>query len=281
LKLVSRIPWWLWPNLLNLDSPLLAVIWQEQFARVAGVSLGWGDRVLLLCCTWLVYCADRALDAAGSGGKTETDRHAIQRRGRPIWLGVSAVGLIIALVLAVTTLNFLAWLSGGVVLLFTVAHFAVTHRWPALRSRFWPKEWHVGFVFSIGCMLQVWSVAPSTWLVLLLPMLGFGALCALSCSHITVWEQLATDRIDPGSLLNTHLWFVRRLSWLGIALGLLALTAAALGQAEGQHAMAAVGLSAIGLAWLHDRREQYSTEYLRAMADFGLYTPLLFLVFSG
>ena len=35
----SRTPWWLWPNLLNLDSPLLAVIWQEQFARISGANL--------------------------------------------------------------------------------------------------------------------------------------------------------------------------------------------------------------------------------------------------
>lgn len=282
MKLASLIPWWLWPNLLNLDSPLLAVIWQEQFARVAGVSLGWGDRVLLLCCTWLVYCADRALDAAGSGGKTETDRHTIQRRGQPIWLGMSAVVLVVALVLAVSTLNLRAWVGGSVVLAFTVAHFAATHWWPALRSRFWPKEWHVGFVFSIGCALQVWSVAPSAWPSLLLPMLGFGALCALSCSHITAWEQLATDWDDPGSLLNMHPGFVRGLSWFDIALGLVAMmSAAALGDAEGRNTMAAVGISALGLAWLQDRREQYSTEYLRAMADFGLYTPLIFLAFSG
>jgi len=272
----SRTPWWLWPNLLNLDSPLLAVIWQEQFARVAGVSLGWGDRTLLFCCTWLVYCADRALDAAGSAAETETARHAIQRRGRPIWLGVAAVVFVVALGLAVATLNARAWAGGGVVLVFTVAHFAATHRWPSLRCRFWPKEWHVGFVFSLGCVLQVWSVASGAWPGLLLPVLGFGALCALSCSHITAWEQLATDREDHGSLLNAHPGFVRRLSWLGIALGLLALVAAALGQGAGQQAMAAVGISVLGLSWLHDRRERFSNRFLRAMADFGLYTPLLF-----
>jgi len=275
----TRAPWWLWPNLLNLDSPLLAVIWQEQFARVAGVSLGWGDRTLLFCCTWLVYCADRALDAAGSGAETETDRHAIQHRGRPIWLGVSAAVLAVALGLAVATLNSRAWFGGGVVLAFTVAHFAATHRWPFLRCRFWVKEWHVGIVFSVGCVLQVWSVAPSAWPSLLLPVLGFGVLCALSCSHITAWEQLTTDRDDPGSLLNAHPGFVRRLSWLDIALGLSVLVAAALGQGEGQQAMAAVGISAFGLAWLHDRRARFSTGFLRAMADFGLYTPLLFFAF--
>ena len=49
-----------------------------------------------------------------------------------------------------------------------------------------------------------------------------------------------------------------------------------LGQGAGHQAMAAVGISALGLAWLHDRRERFSNRFLRAMADFGLYTPLLF-----
>jgi len=57
--------------------------------------------------------------------------------------------------------------------------------------------------------------------------------------------------------------------------------AAAIDQAAGQHAMAAVGISALGLAWLHDRCDRFSTDFLRITADFGLYTPLLFFVFSG
>ena len=183
----------------------------------------------------MVYWADRALDAVESGGKTETDRHAIQLRGKPIWLGISIVVLVVAIVLAVMTLNSRAWLGGGVVLFFTVAHFGATHWWPALRNRFWPKEWHVGFVFSVGCALQVWSVAPGAWSSLLLPVFGFGALCAMSCSHITAWEVVTADRDDPDSLLNAHPRFICRLSWFDITLGMLAVVAAvALSQAAEQ-----------------------------------------------
>ncbi len=222
------------------------------------------------------------LDVAGSGGKLETARHTIQLQGRSVWLGVSVGVIAIALGLAVAMLNSRAWLGGGVLLVLTAAHFAATHRWPMLRNRFWPKEWHVGFVFSLGCALQVWSVAPGAWPGLLLPVIGFGALCALSCSHITAWEVVTADRDDPGSLLNAHPLFVRRLSWFDIALALLAmLTAATLGKGADQHAMVAVGFSALGLAWLHDRCDRYSARFLRAMADFGLYSPLLFFVFTG
>ena len=71
------------------------------------------------------------------------------------------------------------------------------------------------------------------------------------------------------------------MSWLDISLGLSAMVAAvAFGQTAAQHAMAAVGVSALGLAWIHDRCDRFSAEFLRAMADFGLYSPLLFFVFS-
>ena len=76
----SRTPWWLWPNLLNLDSPILALIWQEQFARIANVDLALGDRLILFCCTWLVYCTDRLLDVINSNTKTETGRHSIHQK---------------------------------------------------------------------------------------------------------------------------------------------------------------------------------------------------------
>ena len=267
--------------MLNLDSPLLAVIWQEQFARIAGVNLNLADRLLLFCCTWLVYCADRVLDAADFDGRAETGRHNIHQKGRLVWLSVSAVMLLIALVSAIIRLNTSAWLAGSGVLALTAIHFAATHWMPVLRTRLWPKEWHVGLVFAAGCSLQVWAVQPSAWPILILPVIGFGALCAMSCSHITTWEVVSADRRDADSLLNAHPWFVRRLSWFDIALGLLALTlAATLGQAEEQQALVAVALSALGLAWLHDRCNRYSAEFLRTMADIGLYTPLLFLLFK-
>ena len=67
---------------------------------------------------------------------------------------------------------------------------------------------------------------------------------------------------------------------LDIALGLLAIAfAAAIGQAVVQLALLSVGISALGLAWLHDRCDRFSVEFLRSMADFGLYSPLLFFAF--
>ncbi len=54
---------WLWPNFLNLDAPLIAVLWQVLLARELAVHVKFGEPVVLALCVWLVYVADRVLDA--------------------------------------------------------------------------------------------------------------------------------------------------------------------------------------------------------------------------
>tara|TARA_B100001250_G_C19816272_1_gene798614 strand:+ start:7035 stop:7700 length:666 start_codon:yes stop_codon:yes gene_type:complete len=220
------------------------------------------------------------LDVLKSDTKAETSRHKIHQKGQRIWIVISAILLITALILAVNRLNNLAWTAGGIVFALTAIHFAATHWYAILRIRIWPKEWHVGIVFSMGCSLQVWSLKPDAWLNLILPTLSFGALCAISCSHITVWEVVTADRHNSDSLLNAHSRFVHRLSWFDIGLGLLCLSLAVIfTSTEIQQAFIAIAISAFLLVWLHDRCNQFSPNLLRTSADIGLYTPILFFLY--
>src|SRR3954451_15813809 len=79
--LLSR--WWLWPNLLGLDAPLVAVVWQALFARTVHVTLFPAARLALALAVWAVYLADRLLDCASSeaSGATsgEAGRHVFCR----------------------------------------------------------------------------------------------------------------------------------------------------------------------------------------------------------
>ncbi len=54
---------WLWPNLLSLDAPVVAVLWQILFARCFQVPVDALAALLLLLTVWLIYAADRTLDA--------------------------------------------------------------------------------------------------------------------------------------------------------------------------------------------------------------------------
>ena len=90
-------PWWLWPNLLSLDAPVVALVWQAAFARILAVELGWTQRGLLAVCVWLAYCGDRLLDARRlPAGPVDSARHAFARdHARPL-AAAWCVGLALA-----------------------------------------------------------------------------------------------------------------------------------------------------------------------------------------
>src|ERR1700726_3693665 len=79
---------WLWPNLLSLDAPIVALLWQLLFVRCFHGSLGTLPAALLAVAVWLIYVADRTLDAWR--GCVEQPRHEFYRRHwravLPVWL---------------------------------------------------------------------------------------------------------------------------------------------------------------------------------------------------
>src|SRR6478609_8884670 len=89
----SRRPWrlWLWPNFLSLDAPLIAVLWQILLTRDLAVHVKPGEPLVLGLCVWLLYVADRVLDALRPlKGEWEPARKAFYRRH--LWIA-SLAGL--------------------------------------------------------------------------------------------------------------------------------------------------------------------------------------------
>ena len=54
---------WLWPNLLSLDAPVVALLWQILFARCFHARVELLPSILLVLAVWLIYAADRTIDA--------------------------------------------------------------------------------------------------------------------------------------------------------------------------------------------------------------------------
>lgn len=82
-------PWWLWLQVLALDAPLVAVLWQWMLAESHRVSLPWPFVAALVVATWLIYLLDRTLDLFHHGGPPATARHRFcQRHLRPLVLVV-------------------------------------------------------------------------------------------------------------------------------------------------------------------------------------------------
>src|SRR5580658_6901540 len=78
----ARPPLWLWFNLLSLDAPLIALVWQDFLARCYPTVLHPTGRAVLGLTVWAIYLADRLLDVRFPASAAESVRHQIYRRHR-------------------------------------------------------------------------------------------------------------------------------------------------------------------------------------------------------
>jgi hypothetical protein len=271
----KAIPWWLWPNVLNLDAPLVAVVWQEMFARVVGAQLGAEHRWLIFLAVWQVYFVDRWLDSRRDP-KIQTDRHRFHGRIGAIGWVVEAAAFVASIVLAIRCLNQDGWVGAAVLLLLSGVCFTITHLGKSRWYLVLPKELWIGAIFACGCALQPWTLAvdrpewSSVWIVL------FAALCFLNCAAITFWESQPADRENPRSLLNQWPRFAGFFPvWCG-ALGLLAFRLGGLhpGDASWFAVSMVTFLGALGLLVLNRLYASRRARALCVLADVVLLAPL-------
>ena len=242
---------WLWPNLLSLDAPIVAVLWQIFFARCFGVPVNVVAAFLLLLTVWLIYTADRTLDAWK--GECDSPRHEFYRRHwrglLPVWMGVLAL----AGWLAIERLPARLFDRGMLLLLAVAVYFCLIHLG---RGRI-PKEAAVGVLFALGASLVAWHnvKTPADVATILL----FSGLCWINCVAIQRWEGETPD------------WSPRSFAiGLACAAGMLLYThRPVLGAAE----MA----SAFAFLWLGQMRRRLSLDAMRVLADVALLSPVLFL----
>jgi hypothetical protein len=241
-------PVWLWPNLLGLDAPIVAVVWQDLAARSFGTPLHLASRVVLGLTVWAVYLADRLLDVREDGPIPNTARHAFTRRHRHELTALMAAVLILAGFVAIVELRRAVFVDGLVVAGCVAAYLSTF----PLRASGWEKQVLAAVLFSIGVLL-----VPVTWLGplhLLLPAALFAALCLSNLVLIELWES---DR-------------VRRLIWLAPA-GIAAVAIVRRGAWQDAVALSGVLLAAVAICG-----PRLNVSAKRVLADAALLTPLLF-----
>lgn len=248
-------PWWLWPNLLALDAPAVAVTWQMFLASRAGVALPLTVSVVLGLVVWGVYLADRGLDARN--GADALDRHRIAGHNPIVWATAAVAVLLCAAVLALVALPRTHLSIGFLVAAATTAYFATIHllraKWVLDRGG---KEAAVGAVFAAGVAVPL--IAGAVPLADWFPgVVAFAALCWLNCALISVWEE--------GVVSGPPLWVP------GVA-GICCLIAA---HGAEPAVAAAVVASASALVAMHLARARVSVRAKRVLADVVLLTPLV------
>jgi hypothetical protein len=247
---------WLWPNLLSLDAPIVALLWQLLFIRCFHGQLGMLPAVLLALTVWLIYVADRTLDAWR--GCVVQPRHVFYRRYwravLPIWIAVLGTGGW----LAWTRLPGPLFMEGALVASGTGLYLAAVHLTPGLVARSRAKESAVAVLFSLGASLAAWPGVQTASDVLAI--LLFSGVCWMNCTAIEDWER--GDGLRPSLI---------------VAAAMVAILAACFLREHRPVLGSAETAGALGLVLLDRLRGRFSTQALRVLADVVLLTPLLFL----
>ena len=249
----AKTPFWLWLNLLSLDAPLVALVWQDFLSRCYPLTMRLPGRLVLGLTVWAIYLADRLIDVRHLAADDETTRHKFYRRNsglvRILFLGVLFADLLTAS-LWLRPAVFWNGLAVGVAVCCYLSVFAF--------GRVGAKRWKqpvAALLFAIGVFLIAWTQVPSPWRLLGWPAAAFSLLCWGNLVLIESWDENQSVK---------HRW---------IGLLLFALLCAAVGNSWWYAAIAA---SAAVLALIDFSSLTLRRDSRRVLADVALLTPLLF-----
>lgn len=186
-------PWWLLPNLLALDAPCVAAVWQRFLAAKLGRDVPAVATISLFGAVWAMYLFDRFLD--GRRGAIEAERHLIAAYyPQPYAIAASAVGLV-----ALTTSLALSdgILRRGLLMAFAAGVYLALVHGVAVKSWRGAKELAVALGFAVGVTLAL----SESWAELAPVAAAFGALCWLNCRLIDRWEAFTPRPAWPEYLL--------------------------------------------------------------------------------
>lgn len=284
----------LW-HLLSLDAPSVAALWVIFAGDCAGVRLPAVDPLAMFLAVWMLYAADRLLDArplaVGIASPELEERHHFHHKRRAIFVPCIALATIpLAFLLhrlATPVLDLYALLTS-----LLAGWLLLVHAQPLASGgkRRLPKEFAVGLFFPAAVFIPSVARAPALRLSLLPGALMFAGVCTLNCLFLYAWEH-------PGDRSQAHAttrWTLQHLVPLATGLLISSVVLSTIGLQERwpreigaslffpmpHPAMlpAACALSTTLLLGLHVMRARLPSLQLRAMADMALLTPLLFFL---
>lgn len=266
-------PWWLWPNMLSLDAPLIALAWQELWAHCLAVELPWMHRALLALATWLAYSGDRLLDVHRLNGPTDSPRHEFSQTHYSLLSRVWFIGLIIVIALG---LQLPLWeIINGLVLLAVVGGYFLIHHWQhtcAFAGS--AKEVMAGTVFSAGTVFFVITESLLTP-ALLMTFASWAGLCSMNCLAIACWDRQRDKVMEQHSLAQR---WTRADHWLWLWAAVVIILAICAWSMEPRLAPVAVALL-LSASALTELTRAEGNDLRRVLADVVLLTPIMLFLF--
>lgn len=191
----------MYPNVLSLDAPLVAIVWMYVFAWMWNVN--YVEPLLpisLGLVVWMVYALDRLLDLKIAQDRDFPLRHLIhQRYAKPIiaFIGVTALGLVVmalySLQWSIVQTALLPLFATG--LFFTISLFSPQHKRVS-----YSKNLLAGYAFAWGVGSGLVGLMglpqPINFLKLCAPeVLIFGLLCVINITAVDLWVD-GSEELD-------------------------------------------------------------------------------------
>jgi hypothetical protein len=267
---------WLWFNLLSLDAPIVALLWQALFAKEMSAPIHLASFAALGLSVWFIYVSDRLLDALHQYGCRAT-RHRFYQRN---WTTLSAAAIVVLFALGIVCgrLHPLVLRNGLLLLAAVLAYFILVHFVSDSARRFWPKELAVAVLFATGTALATWSRTELSHSFMIVPVLLFTTLCWLNCTAVEYWEWKDDGGGNDASPHPVTLWLGRNLHTISFAIVLCGTVGLCWFPARLQPILAASLVSAATLFWLDRNRDRFSPDAQRVLVDVTLLSPALFLL---
>jgi len=243
------------------------------------VPLEIGNSVALFLTAWLIYLADRFVDASSLNPRTPRSlRQDFCLRHREIWIAtVALVAGFDAYVIWRTT----AWetfLVGAVVGLLALLYLVLNQPLGLICRALPAKEIAIGILFAAGTAVALLPRLPLTPAFAIAIVL-FAALCALNCISIANWERDLDRSQRKVSIATRHPSLARQAGNLCLVLGLGAF-APALVFRLALPLFVCMSVSAFLLAGLSAAPSSLDSDQRTALADLVLFTPFVLLVVS-
>ncbi len=282
-----RIPLWLYPNLLSLDAPLVAVLWLWVFARVWRADyLPAPAYIVLWLAVWAVYIFDRLFDASLRSGSPEMleERHRFHlfHKGKFRICGCAAAsGAVLITLMALPIQIFSYAIFGGVLVL---AFFALSIFSSQKRGEVeYGKNIIAGLTFAYGTALAAHVYVPAMDssgirfldLAMTREVIVFGVLCIVNITAIDVWEySLQTPDLEESA--SAELSITLPLAVLAAASVIFAYKASRDDGTETIERFYYIAiLTASALFYVLGRcRDRFSPAQLRVLADVALIIPV-------
>lgn len=277
----EKTPWWLWPNLLSLDAPTVAIAWLYLLALgTRNIFVDWASIITLGCAVWVIYVIDRIFDARSLARYSDRihwdKRHRFHYKHRGWFL----LGVIVALMVIAYNLLYLVpkevFVAGLVPLLLCVGYIIVSAR----RVRTHPSNERVpfiknslaGYAFATGTVASAAAYRQASDVILLFvspEVLSFALLCVLNITAVDLWAE-SDETEDEGH---------RDENEISLTTPLLLLSAFTLYQASTTNEMEqrlfiALFISSACFYALNRFRERFSEDLRRVLADVALLVPV-------